>query len=79
VILYYCFLIAILVIVALLYELCKVSTIHYAVTINANPSHRGRNYYADIVYITFFYSSETMTIKAVVEDCSETLNPKNKI
>jgi hypothetical protein len=38
-ILYFCFSSAILVVVALLYVLCKISTIHYAVTINANPSH----------------------------------------
>ena len=38
-VLYYCLLIAILVVVALLYELCKVCTIHYTVTVNTNPSH----------------------------------------
>ena len=59
-VLYSCFLITVFVIVALLYELCKVCKIHYAVTVNANPSHRDKNYYADIVYITFFYGSATM-------------------
>ena len=58
-VLYSCFLVAILVVVALSYELCKVCIIHYAVTVNANPSHRDKNYYEDIVYIQFFYSSVT--------------------
>jgi hypothetical protein len=42
VILYFYFLIAILVVVALLYELCKVCLIHYTITINTNPSHVGK-------------------------------------
>jgi hypothetical protein len=39
VVLYSGFLVAILVVVALLYELCKVCLIHYTVTVNTNPSH----------------------------------------
>jgi hypothetical protein len=39
-ILYFCFLIAILVVVTLLYEFCKVCPIIYAVTVNTLPSHR---------------------------------------
>jgi hypothetical protein len=38
-ILYFCLLIAIFVVVALFYELCKVCVVHYTITINANPSH----------------------------------------
>ena len=34
-----CFLDAILIIVALVYELCKVCLVHYTVTVNTNPSH----------------------------------------
>ena len=58
-ILYSCFLVAICVVVALFYVLCKISRVHYAVAVNANPSHghRSHNYYAAIVYITLFYSS----------------------
>ena len=41
VIFYFRFLGAVLVIVTLQYELCKVITIHYAVTLNTNPSHCG--------------------------------------
>jgi hypothetical protein len=39
VIYYFCFLDAILIVIALLYELRKVCLIHYTVTILANPSH----------------------------------------
>jgi hypothetical protein len=38
-VLYLRFLVAILVVVALLYELCKVCLIHYTVTINTHPFH----------------------------------------
>ena len=51
---YHCLLVAVFVVVALLYEICKICTIHYAVTVNADPFHK--NCYADILYITFFYS-----------------------
>ena len=37
---YYCLLVAVFVVVALLYELCKICTIHYAITVNANPFHK---------------------------------------
>jgi hypothetical protein len=50
----------ILVVIALLYEFCEVCIIHYAITINANASHRRIMYYAGIFYITFFYSSVTI-------------------
>jgi hypothetical protein len=44
------FLVAILVIVALFYELCKVITIHYAVAVNTNPSPHNHFTAADIPY-----------------------------
>jgi hypothetical protein len=52
------FLVAILVIVAFFYELCKVVTIHYAVAVNTNPPHHNHFAAADIPYITLIYSSE---------------------
>lgn len=39
VVFYYCMLIAIFVLVTFLYEVYKVSAIHYPVTINTNPFH----------------------------------------
>ena len=38
--LYFCSLVAILVIITFPYDVCKVGAIHYAVTVDANPLHR---------------------------------------
>lgn len=37
-VLYYCMLVAVFVVVAFLYDVCKVYSIHYSVTVDTNPS-----------------------------------------
>jgi hypothetical protein len=48
-VLYYCLLVAVLVVVALLNEICEVASIHDLVIIDTIPSHMG----GDIVQLSF--------------------------